>query len=259
MVQEWTMSPISGRKVMHPVIRKIIDNFNPALLTQLDGALELRVTNFKRDLFHSLEKIDLAIPGAGFQYVIWVDHEPKYPFPGWEFDPIARPMRYIPTYLASGMKFTDIARAVVHLSGGHVEDCVKAFCGTLNPPEYRFQGMPLGTLARQRRLIDSLGVDLTGQLYEFAIVLVNKAKHEFGSGSPYPVISFPDALGGYFASRILGFQVLQKGELLDKYIEAIRNAFSQRITYTMPSGPDPGDDKKAWSLQSDLSELEEDN
>ncbi|OBW63488.1 MAG: hypothetical protein A9183_07135 [Dehalococcoides mccartyi] len=242
---------------MHPVIRDIIDDFNPTLLNQLDGALELRVTNFKRDLFPSLEKIDLAIPGAGFQYVIWVKHEPKYPFPGWEFDPIARPMRYIPTYLASGMKFTDIARSIAQLSGGHVEECVKAFCETLNPPEHRYQGMPLGTLARQRRLIACLGSDCTAELSGLASVLINKAKHEFGSGSPYPIISFSDALGGYFASRILGFQVLQLGGILDRYVEAIRSAYSQRIAYTMPSGSDPGDDDKAWPLQSDLSELEE--
>ncbi len=41
------------------------------------------------------------------------------------------------------------------------------------------------------------------------------------------MISFLDALGGYFASRILGFQVLEGGGILDKYIEAIRKAYSQ--------------------------------
>lgn len=240
---------------MHSTIREIIEAYDPSLLVQLDNALKLRVTNFKRDLFPSLEKIDTAIPGAGFQYVIWANHDPKFPFPGWESDPIARPMRHIPDYLASGMKFTNIPRGIAHLSGSHVEDCVKAFCGTLNPPQPRYQGMPLGTLTRQRRLITSLGADLTDQQHEFAIVLVNKAKHEFGLGSPYPVISFPDALGGYFASRILGFQVLQKCGLLDRYVEAIRNAFSQRMVYTMPEGPDSGNDKKEWPLQTDLSEL----
>ncbi|GAJ10195.1 unnamed protein product, partial [marine sediment metagenome] len=75
---------------MHPIIRQIINDFNTTLLTQLDNALKLRVTNFKRDLFPSIEKIDQEIPGAGFQYVIWKDHEAKYPFPGFEFDPISR-------------------------------------------------------------------------------------------------------------------------------------------------------------------------
>jgi hypothetical protein len=51
---------------MHCVVREIIDDYNPTLIDRLDGALELRVTNFKGDLFPSLEKIDLAIPGAGF-------------------------------------------------------------------------------------------------------------------------------------------------------------------------------------------------
>ena len=69
---------------MHRVIREIIDDYNPTLLDRLDGALELRVTNFNRDLFPSLEKIHLAIPGAGFQNMIWFKHEPKYPFPGWD-------------------------------------------------------------------------------------------------------------------------------------------------------------------------------
>ena len=50
---------------MYPVIRQIINDFNPALLTQLDDALKLRVTNYKRDLFPSLEKIDREIPVTG--------------------------------------------------------------------------------------------------------------------------------------------------------------------------------------------------
>ena len=76
-------------------------------------------------------------------------------------------------------------------------------------------------------MINSLGTNLTRSLSEYTDVLVNKAKHEYGLGSPEPVISFPDALGGYFASRILGFQVLERGGILDKYIEAIRKAYSQ--------------------------------
>ena len=74
---------------------------------------------------------------------------------------------------------------------------------------------------------------------------------------PLPVISFPNALGGYFASRILGFQILQKAGLLDSYMEAIRSAFEKRIVYTFPEDSDPGDDPNPWPLQSDLSELEE--
>jgi hypothetical protein len=244
---------------MNTVIREIIGGFNSALLTQLDNALKLRVTNFRRGLFPSLGKIYSEIPGAGFQYVIWIKHEPKYPFPGFEFDQISRPMKYIPDYLASGMKFANIARGVAHLSGGHVEDYVKVFYATLMPAEHRYQMMPLGTLARKRRLIDLLGANLTRQLYEFAVVLVNKAKHEFGVGSPYPVISFPDALGGYFASRILGFQVLQRAGLLETYVEAVEESYSKGIVYAMPEGSDPGDDDKVWPLQADPSELENDS
>ena len=114
-------------------------------------------------------------------------------------------------------------------------------------------------LTSQRILIESLGSDITEPAHELARVLVNKAKHEFRTDSPLPVISFPDALGGYFASRILGFQVLQKAGLLDIYIEAIRSAFEKRIVYTFPEGPDPGDDPEPWPLQSDLSELEEED
>lgn len=92
---------------------------------------------------------------------------------------------------------------------------------------------------------------------EYADVLVNKAKHQYALGSPEPVISFPDALGGYFASRILGFQVLEKGRILDKYLEAVRQAYSQRIVYAMPDNTDAGDDEVEWPLQSDLSVLRE--
>lgn len=244
---------------MHPAIRGIIGAFKPSLLNQLDKALKLRITNFKRDLFPSLKEIDLAIPGAGFQYVIWVNHEPKYPFPGWEFDAIARPMRYIPTYLASGMRFSDIARGVTRDSAGHVEGCVKAFCATLNPPMHRYERMALGTLAKQQRVIKSLGTNLTQSLSEYTEVLNNQAKHKYGPGTPEPVISFPDALGGYFVSRILGFRVLERGGILDKYVEAIRKAYSEGNIYTMPSGMDPNDDDNAWPLQSDLSELQDDS
>jgi hypothetical protein len=247
------------KMIMHPAIRGIIGAFNNSLPNQIDDALKLRVTNFKRDLFPSLKEIDLVIPGAGFQYVIWVNHDPKYPFPGWDFDPIARPMRYIPDYLASGMKFINIARAVARESGGHLEECVKAFCATLNPTVDRYEWMPLGRLAKHPTIINSLGTGLTQSLSKYTDVLLNKAKHEYGLGLPEPVISFPDALGGYFASRILGFQVLESGGILDKYVAAIRKAYSQGIVYTMPSGLYNGDDNDAWPLQSDLSILEEDS
>jgi hypothetical protein len=238
-------------------IRGIIQSYNPSLLAKLDSALELRVTNFERDLFPSLKEVDLAIPGAGFQFVIWVKHEAKFPFPGWDFDAIARPMKYIPTYLASDIKFYNIARAVARDSGGHVEECLKLFCSRLNPPVRGYERLPLGTLARKSMVIDSLGISLAIQLSEYADVLVNPAKHNYGPGSPLPVISFPDALGGYFASRILGSQVLGRGGVLEQYVEAIKKAYSERIVYSFPECGDPGDDPEAWPLQSDLSEPED--
>lgn len=244
---------------MHSTIRGIIEAYNPSLLVQLDSALRLRVTNFKRDLFLSLKEIDLAIPGAGFQFVIWAKHEPKFPFPGWDFDAIARPIKYIPTYLASEIKFSNIARAVARDSGGHVEECVKAFCSKLDLPVRRYDHLPLGALAKHSIVINSLGTDLALPLAEYADVLVNPAKHNYGTGSPAPVISFPDALGGYFASRILGYQVLEKGGILEDYMQAIKKAHSEGIVYTFPEGSDPEDDPDAWPLQSNLSELENDS
>lgn len=243
---------------MHSTIRGIIEAYNPSLLVQLENALELRVTNFKRDLFPSLKEIDLAIPGAGFQFVIWIKHEPKFPFPGWDFDPIARPMRYIPVYLASGMKFFDIARAVTRDSGGHVEECLRAFCSNLNAELRWYDRLPLGTLARHPVVISYLGTDLAVPLSEYTDVLINPAKHDYGPSSPAPVISFPDALGGYFASRILGAQVLERGGILERYMEAINKAYAERRLYTFPQGRDPGDDPHAWPLKSNLSELEDD-
>jgi hypothetical protein len=247
----------SDKNLVHPTIRGIVGAFDPGLLVQLDAALSLRVKNFKRDLFPSLKDIDLAIPGAGFQYVIWVDNEPKFPFPGWEFDPIARPLRYVPSYLASGMHFANIARAVAQHSGGHVEGCIKAICRVLALPISGYGRLPLGTLAKKPHVVKALGTTLTKSLSEYADVLVNEAKHNYAKGTPEPVISFPDALGGYFASRILGFQILEKGGILDKYVQAIRQAYAQRSVYVLPSGVDPGDDPVEWPLQSDLSTLGE--
>ncbi len=238
---------------MNSVLRRIIASYDSLILNQLDAALNLHVRNFKRDLFPSLRDIDLAIPGAGFQYVIWVDNNPKFPFPGLEFDGIARPMKYIPDFLASGMNFAKITRVVAQFSGGHVEECVKAICNSLRLPISRYDRLPLGTLAKNKNVIKTLGTALTGSLSEYADVLVNKAKHQYALGSPEPVITFPDALGGYLASRILGFQVLEKGGILDKYVESVRQAYSQKIVYVMPDSTDSGDDDVEWPLQSDLS------
>lgn len=251
------MMTSSSKSLIHPTIRGIIEAFDPRVFVQLKASLNLRVTNFKRDLFPSLKEIDLAIPGAGFQYVIWVDNEPKFPFPGWEFDPIARPMRYIPDYLASGMKFVNIARSVARDSGGHVEECVKVICSVLALPVSRYDRLPLGTLARNPNVVKALGTTLTGSLSKYADVLVNEAKHDYAKGTPEPVISFPDALGGYFASRILGAQILEKGGILDKYVEAICQAYAQKVVYVMPTDDDPGDDPVKWPLQSNLSTLVE--
>lgn len=244
---------------MNSIIRGIIEAYDPSLLVQLDGALGLRVTNFKRDLFPSLKEIDSEIPGAGFRFVIWIGREPKFPFPGWDFDPIARPMRYIPVYLASGMRFSDIARGVARDSGGHVEECVRAFCSNLDAGLRWYERLPLGTLARHPVVINKLGADLAVPLSEYATVLINPAKHDYGPGSPAPVISFSDALGGYFASRILGAQVLERGGILERYMEAINKAYTEGRVYTFPQGRDPGDDPHAWPLKSDLSEAEDDS
>lgn len=149
-----TMSS-STKSLMHSVLRRIIASYDSSLLIKLDAALNLHVRNFKRDLFASLEDIDLAIPGAGFQYVIWVDNNPKFPFPGREFDSIARPMKYIPDFLASGMKFVSIARVVAQSSGGHVEECVKGICNSLTLPVPRYDRLPLGTLAKNKKCYQS--------------------------------------------------------------------------------------------------------
>ena len=240
-------------ETMYPIVRRIISDFSPLLLDQVDKALKLSVTNFKRDLFPSIKEIDLAIPGAGFQHVIWVQHEPKFPFPG--FDAIARPMKYLPTYLSSGMKFYTIARAVARESGGHVEECLKIFCSTLNPPIRGYRHLPLGTLAKRSEVIDSLGTDLGTSLSEFADTLINPAKHEYGTGSPKPIISFPNALGGYFASRILGYQLLKKAGVLEDYIKAINKAHSEGRVYYYPEDTDPGEYPAEWPLRNALLEL----
>ncbi len=241
---------------MHPLVEEIIEAYNPAILLQVDAALNLHVTNFKRDLFPILRDIDQSIPGAGFQYVIWVDHDPKFPFPGDEFDSIARSMKYIPDTLASGMKFPNMARFIAQSSTAHVESCVKATCRSLALPVVRHDMKPLGALAKDRNVINALGTSLATSLSKYAQVLGNIAKHEYGSGSPQPMISFPDALGGYFASRILGFSVLEKGGILDRYVEAIRQAHSKRIVYAMPDGEDPGNDALEWPLRA--SQLNDD-
>lgn len=241
---------------MHASIRGIIETYSSSLLVQLDSALELRVTNFRRDLFPALKEMDAAIPGAGFQFVIWIGHEPRFPFPGWDFDAIARPMKYIPVYLASGMRFISIAREVARDSGGHTEECLKALCRKLRLPVPRYERMPLGRLARQPAVVGSLGGHVAIPLSEYADVLVNPAKHHYGGGSPAPVISFPDALGGYFASRILGSHILERGGILEQYMAAVTDAHSKGIVYYFPVNSDPGDDPDAWPLQSDLSEVD---
>jgi hypothetical protein len=73
------------------------------------------------------------------------------------------------------------------------------------------------------------------------------------------VISFPDALGGYFASRILGAQILERGGILEPYMEAINEAYAEGRVYTFPQGRDPGDDPDTWPLKSNLSELDDDS
>lgn len=56
--------------------------------------------------------------------------------------------------------------------------------------------------------------------------------------------------------RILGSQVLERGGILEQYMEAINEVHSKGIVYYFPEDSDPGDDSDAWPLQSDLSELE---
>jgi hypothetical protein len=79
-----------------------------------------------------------------------------------------------------------------------------------------------------------LGTDVAIPLSEYADV---------------PVIDFADALGGYFASRILGAKILKRGGILERYMEAINNAYSERILYASPDVSDPADDLDPRPIQ----------
>jgi hypothetical protein len=234
---------------IHPELSKILTDFDPVLTVLLEDALARPISNFRSQLFPSLVRIDERIPGVGFQYVIWVGHSPKFPFPGWEFDAIARPMRYIPDLLATGAEFVNTARFVGHLSGSHVEDCVKEACRTLDPSFASYSMLPLGTLVRRRPVQNLLGMPFCSTAAQFASRFVNKAKHEFGTGTPSPVISFPNAMGIYFASRILGAEVLNKIGMLTAYVDAMRRARAEGRVYVMPEGPEPDANRFLWSPQ----------
>ena len=84
--------------------------------------------DFRDDLYPCLSAIDEQIPGVGMQYAHWEGATPRFPF-AKAFDPVVRPLSYVPYHLAAPMTHSVMAREVVNDAGAHVEQCVKKLTG----------------------------------------------------------------------------------------------------------------------------------
>lgn len=192
-----------------------------SLLRDLEGALEGEPLSprlgwgFKTGLYPVLRDLDSRIPGVGMHFAIWRGSTPHLPFPGRVFDGVVRPLRYVPYYLASPADTQMVARFIVDCSGAHVEQCVKTI--------RRAGRKPLGALIRQPKVRRRLGEDLAVSIGEY-VPSWNEAKHEYGTGTPSSVVPIDDAIGNYFAARILGSKVLETAGKLQLVVDATRSA-----------------------------------
>ena len=185
---------------------------------------------FKTDLYPLLRELDSRIPGVGMHFVVWNGSTPLFPFPGRRFDGVLRTLRYIPYYLASQAAPQMMARSVAYFSGAHVEQCMK----TLN----RRNKDPLGGFVRKRPVRKRLGEELAKAIETYGPSW-NRAKHEFETGTPESVIPIHNAIGSYFAARILGTEVLTAVGHLERVVELASAAARNSNYYITGSLPEP--------------------
>ena len=179
--------------------------------------------SFRDDLYPRLSAIDEQIPGVGMQYAHWEGATPRFPF-AKAFDPVVRPLSYVPYHLAAPMTYSAMAREVVNDAGAHIEQCVKTLFITGR------NRRSLGQVINSPRVVKRLGTELVEGIAQYTPSW-NAAKHDYEGSGPESVISLDEAIRNYFSARSLGAAVLDATGSLSGVVQAIEDAANSRIYY----------------------------
>jgi hypothetical protein len=213
---------------MDKEIWKLLDDCLPTLAMPIKTEIEKPFGDFETEVFPRLSPLDEQIPGVGMHYAVWDNGTPWFPF-DLEFDGIVRPLSYVPYNLAGERHPQTMSRYISMNLGGHVEECLKEFCSTLNLKYYT----PVGKCVNWHR--SSLGSTLAQRIQTFFTLSWNRGKHLWNIRKPDSVIPIEDSLACYFIARYLGATILEKCNRLDSMVAALNYAREQGKFYNRPT------------------------
>ena len=167
--------------------------------------------NYKTDM---LWKIDALIGGVG-GYCL-PSSSLRNPYPAGIERELYRPLQYAKEEIDFGYSRVN-ARYIIDMCGMHLEAACRLLLMNSILDEFRFSNCTLGKAVHRIDKKKMLDDNIIQALYDF-IQIYNRSKHEVNQDETRErLFSTDDAIVVYFATRILGVNILQKLGRVESY------------------------------------------
>lgn len=166
---------------------------------------------YKTDM---LWKIDALIGGVG-GYCL-PSSSSRNPYPAGIERELYRPLQYAKEEIDFGYSRVN-ARYIIDMCGMHLEAACRLLLMNSILDEFRFSNCTLGKAVHRIDKKNMLDDNIIQTLYDF-IQIYNRSKHEVNQDETRErLFSTDDAIVVYFATRILGVNILQKLGRVESY------------------------------------------
>lgn len=166
---------------------------------------------YKTDM---LWKIDALIGGVGGYYL--PSSSSRNPYPAGIERELYRPLQYAKEEIDFGYSRLN-ARYIIDMCGMHLEAACRLLLMNSILDEFRFSNCTLGKAVHRIDKKKMLDDNIIQALYDF-IQIYNRSKHEVNQDETRErLFSTDDAIVVYFATRILGVNILQKLGRVESY------------------------------------------
>lgn len=166
---------------------------------------------YKTDM---LSKIDALIGGVG-GYCL-PSSSSRNPYPAGIERELYRPLQYAKEEIDFGYSRLN-ARYIIDMCGMHLEAACRLLLMNSILDEFRFSNCTLGKAVHRIDKKKMLDGNIIQALYDF-IQIYNRSKHEVNQDETRErLFSTDDAIVVYFATRILGVNILQKLGRVESY------------------------------------------
>lgn len=166
---------------------------------------------YKTDM---LWKIDALIGGVG-GYCL-PSSSSRNPYPAGIERELYRPLQYAKEEIDFGYSRVN-ARYIIDMCGMHLEAACRLLLMNSILDEFRFSNCTLGKAVHRIDKKKILDDNIIQELYDF-VQIYNRSKHEVNQDETRErLFSTDDAIVVYFATRILGVNILQKLGRVESY------------------------------------------